>query len=433
MTATDDFNDAASKAAQLLTAAKKNETGTIHRLLYEKVDVNTADENGVTALMHAVIKENTDTIALLIGQGADVDKPAPDGSTARSLATGRRNGEMTLFIERLLSDRACYALFDAIRKKDHDKVQEILESKAISDINRGPRRDPWGSIVGDSWIPISLAIAEDNLCALDLLLQAGASANAISEGAKVPLLEAVSTWNASPFIIQKLLDYKADPDAGDAYGKFPLVVAANKGQETTVMLLLEHGANVNINAGQGDTAAHEAAEKGHAEILRILKTYNADFTVLNHQEQPLLESAILNRHREAAETLIELGADPLQKGKNGITLVIDAAWVGDAGMIESLMKSGIDINAQAEGGFTALMYAAMEGRGEAVRKLLDLGANYDLKTEEGKTVLELAKEKGHFHAEKLIAAKIAEDVRLGLRVADPVKKPFRLALEMRNG
>jgi ankyrin repeat protein len=388
-------------------------------------NVNAVDENGYSVLMHLVRERHWESAAELIKHGADVRWVAPDGESAYTIYKGKEEKpeDIKYFLDLRGGAPALKELLEAIREKDADAAQRILESRRIIDINL--------PVQAQGYTAVEKCIAEDAPVCLDLVLQAGANPN--RAGDKVPLISAIKDWRASPVIVRILLEAGADPDAADRTNFRPLPVAAAKGSESIITLLIEHGADVNINAGKGDTAVHEAAEKGYPEIIRLLAARRADLNCLNHSGQPPLQLAILNRHREAFDALIEAGADPLQRGKDGLTLVMGAAWSGEARVIPLLVARGIDIDAQMQDdGNTALMWAAFAGKGECVRKLLELGANYDLKNKDGKTALDIAKEKGHVHAERLIARKIAEDVSAGRRAPDPVKKPFRLFLRRNN-
>jgi ankyrin repeat protein len=389
-------------------------------------NVNAVDENGYSVLMHLVRERHWESAEVLIKHGANVRWVAPDGESAYTIYKGKEEKPENIkyFLNLHGGALAMEELLEAIKAQNADEAQRILESGKIIDINLPAR--------ANGYTAVGKCITENAPVCLDLVLQAGANPNCAAD--KSPLISAIDNWHANPVIVRILLEAGADADAADREHSRPLLVAAAKGHESIVTLLLEHHADVNIKAARdGDTAAHEAAARGFPEIIRILAAHGADLTCVNINGQQPLEVAVLNRHREAFDALIEAGADPLQFGKNGITLVMDAAWSGEAGVIPLLVKRGVNIDAQKQDdGHTALMWAAFAGKGECVRKLLELGANYDIKNAEGKTALDIAKEKGHVHAERLIAQKVAEDVAAGRRAPDPVKKPFRITLRMNN-
>ena len=427
MNVANDFNDASVTPDQALLKSVTHRIGSATKQALDNgANPNAVDENGYSVLMLLAQNRNWDSAKLVLAAGADVYYVAPDGETAYTVCKDKEEKPENIrdFLNMHYSAPTLKLLIEAIGKKDADEVQRILELRKIIDINL-----PASSSGG--WTVVEKCLSEDAPVCLDLVLQAGASPN--KTDGKMPLMSAINTWHSNPVMVRILLEAGADPDAADSSNYRPLPRAAERGLESIITLLLEHGADVNVNANEGDTAIHEAAEKGYPEIIRILAARGADLACFNHNDQPPLEVAILNRHREAFDALLEAGADPTRLGKNGITLIMDAAWAGDAGVIPVLMERGVNIDAQKEDdGHTALMWAAWAGKGETTRALLSLGANVDLKNKEGKTALDIAREKGHIHVERMIQEKIAQEAAQGLRAAPPAAKPFRLMLRSKN-
>ncbi|MEQ4210152.1 ankyrin repeat domain-containing protein [Actinopolymorpha sp. B9G3] len=81
-------------APAIVVAAMRRNAGLIEELLAGGAEVDAADANGRTALMHAVERGGTDgIIASPLCHGADKDRKAVDGSSAHTLALawGRQN------------------------------------------------------------------------------------------------------------------------------------------------------------------------------------------------------------------------------------------------------------------------------------------------------------------------------------------------------
>jgi ankyrin repeat protein len=74
--------------------------------------------------------------------------------------------------------------------------------------------------------------------------------------------------------IQFLLDRGADVNAKPKFRTSALMVAAYQGHESTVRLLLSNAADVNANT-DGDTALSFARDKGHREIVELLRRAGA--------------------------------------------------------------------------------------------------------------------------------------------------------------
>jgi ankyrin repeat protein len=103
-------------------------------------------------------------------------------------------------------------------------------------------------------------------------------------------------------------------------------------------------------------------------------------------EQSLLEAAEAGEHA-AALAALKAGADVQERGPDGTTALIWAAYNGDADLVARLLAAGADANAQNQFGASALSEAATAGYTEVVAALLKGGANADLPNPEGETPL----------------------------------------------
>lgn len=75
--------------------------------------------------------------------------------------------------------------------------------------------------------------------------------------------------------IEFLLKHGADPNARPSkFRTTALMVAASKGHESTVRLLLSKGSDPNATI-DGETALSFAKQKGHSEIIEILRAASA--------------------------------------------------------------------------------------------------------------------------------------------------------------
>jgi ankyrin repeat protein len=148
-----------------------------------------------------------------------------------------------------------------------------------------------------------------------------------------------------------------------------------------------------LRESAGDLDVFEAAALGDATRLRLLLqqqpdvicTYSADgFT-------PLHFAAFFSQ-AEAAEALLNNGADPNAVASNGsrLTVINSAAASGNADLVKMLLREGANPDAQQEGGYTALHAAAQHNNVEMVKALLDAGADPSIQTNDGKRALDMA-------------------------------------------
>lgn len=100
---------------------------------------------------------------------------------------------------------------------------------------------------------------------IQILIDAGADPNLLAKGLR-PLHEAVFGDWGSPTSVRVLLRNGADVDGLDANGQTALMVAAQHGEAECVRLLLEAGANRTLKDRSGKTALDYA--QSHAKIWR---------------------------------------------------------------------------------------------------------------------------------------------------------------------
>jgi len=120
---------------------------------------------------------------------------------------------------------------------------------------------------------------------LRLLLDSGANPNLKGRGGQTPLH--FSTRNKRPICVDTLLENAANPNVADSKGRTPLHCAAFSGSCETIVPLILGGAKIDQpSESEGMTPLHFAALKGRRLVLNIL---------------------------------LDQGADPTQKDKNGKT------------------------------------------------------------------------------------------------------------------
>ena len=143
----------------------------------------------------------------------------------------------------------------------------------------------------------------DHLEISDLLLGAGADANAAEDQGVTPLVLACENASA---------------DAAQVNGVTPLMMAARAGAFEIVRTLLGRGVNVAAAIPTtGQTALMWATAEGHIDVMRALITAGADVSAPSAIGFTPLLFATRNGDIEAATALIAAGADVNQPGVDG--------------------------------------------------------------------------------------------------------------------
>src|SRR6185295_13756643 len=116
---------------------------------------------------------------------------------------------------------------------------------------------------GDGLTALHTAALENDLDGVRLLLRRGANPNAVTRVGEVTPLE-LACMSGNTEVVEALLKAGANP-------KVPAVLmkAAASGSAKTVLMLLEHGTDVNTKEpARGQTALMFAAGENRAEVIR---------------------------------------------------------------------------------------------------------------------------------------------------------------------
>ena len=119
------------------------------------------------------------------------------------------------------------------------------------------------------------------------------------------------------------------------------------------------------------------ARSGDTNKLREFVGFNHElnFDKKNDKGYSPLMIAVYNGNIEAAEFLLEIGADPNSADLSGNTILMGAAFKGDVGLVKLLLKRGANKDAKNHNGFTAEQWASAFGRIDVV-SILKPEANY---------------------------------------------------------
>lgn len=121
-------------------------------------------------------------------------------------------------------------------------------------------------------------------------------------------------------VVDALLSHPdLDPNARGLNARPALLAYVWRDNPERVDKLLAHGADVNAQDADGDTALHGAAQTGNTAILKRLLDYGADANVKNKQGGTPLMWAAVYGHQGAAQLLLDHGADASLKDNDGIT------------------------------------------------------------------------------------------------------------------
>jgi ankyrin repeat protein len=204
------------------------------------------------------------------------------------------------------------------------------------------------------------------------LLQKGADANARDFNGCTPVVNAASGGYLST--IRLLVDNGADVNTPCSHGANALSIATSRGYEAIVRFLLEKGADVNRTYPQGGYALSYAIEAGHPGVARALIEHGAEINVRYSYHTPLIHAAQRGR-AEIVRILLGKGADVRATDHNRMSAMMQAIDNGYPEIAKELIEGGSDVNLRAGNGYTPLSLARQRQQESVIQALLAAGAS----------------------------------------------------------
>ncbi|KAJ7059432.1 hypothetical protein C8F01DRAFT_1370371 [Mycena amicta] len=211
-------------------------------------------------------------------------------------------------------------------------------------------------------------------------------------------------------VVRLLLEHGADVNMqGGHYGN-ALQAASHSGHLDVVRLLLEHGADVNMQGGHYGNALQAASHSGHLDVVRLLLEHGADVNAqgghygnaLRRHYGNALQAASAGGHLDVVRLLLEHGADVnAQGGLYGNALQAASAG-GHLDVVRLLLEHGADVNMQGGHYGNALQAASAGGHLDLVRLLLEHGADVNMQGGDYGNALQAALARGHLDLVRLL-------------------------------
>ena len=266
---------------------------------------------GDCPLNAAATRGHADCVRLLIGAGADPNRNVPPEGGQFPLLMAAENGHTDIVgmlidagadVSWINPENGTHALGGAVLRGHVEIVNLLLEAGADPNIESSGYGGP----------VITFAAHGGHLAIVRRLIEHGAATDAAgAEFGNTALILASNQGHTD--IVDTLLQRGADPRKINPNGSDALLAAVMGGNAGCVRLLLEAGANPNrtypVDAGEVPILII-ASEKGGPEIVRLLLEHGADVSAEAGDGLTALQRAGIHRHKEVEAVLIEFGADP---------------------------------------------------------------------------------------------------------------------------
>jgi ankyrin repeat protein len=437
----------AAPESKLADAVMNFDRDAVKTLLSQKVDVNSIQADGTTALHWAVRQDDADMVAMLLKAGANANAATRYGVAPLYLAATNGNAGI---IEKLIAAGANpnwanpsgeTALMTASRTGKADAIKALLDHGAnvtAVEAEHGQTALMWASI-------------ENHPDAVKLLMAHGADVNASTraEGeTKAPSPDRYGTGGAGPGIsrfraaqavsggmtallfaardnkadmVRFLLENGADVNKPSANNTTPLVIAIVNNHIELAKYLIEKGANPNIADSYGRTALFAAVDIRNIGYSSFPDPHGDAGDPLDLIKTLIAHQANLNARSNKVPIRGWARRDGVWVNFDGQTPFLRAAISGDVAVMKLLIAAGADPKIGTYQGTTLMMAAAGIGwaKGqtlnrtqaehlEAVKLCLENGVDLNAVNSNGWTALHGAANRGDDEIVKYLAEKGAK-------------------------
>lgn len=343
-----------------------------------KNDLEIIIHQGSTPLHIAILLSHIPIAKLLIENNADLTILSPDDLTPLSMASSKENFEIfKMLIEKNVdvnqkSKEGGTALMSAIYFVNLPAVKILIEKNADIDFQ-----------TENGWTPLLMASRWDNLEIAKFFLEKKVNVNAqihcnngknnCSEKGQTALLFAIENGNLE--LVNLLLENGADPNLENKEGNPPLFIPLStiylKNSDEIIKTLLEHKANPNFIAK--DVSKNPllllAIKRVPKDIVQMFLDFGAEVNSHNNLNETGLYIAVGEKNLDMCSLLIKYGAD-VNLAKFGKTPLMAAAHNGSENMVKFLLSNNADKTLKDKSGSTALDYAKL-GKHQKIIEILE--------------------------------------------------------------
>lgn len=328
-----------SGSSALVWAAKVGQEETAKKLLGEITKGQNMVDFLMKPLCEAAENGHSGLVLLLLENGADLNatsKICKYGNALQSACSGMRdNTDMA----RLLISRGANVnqeggffgnALQAAVESGHEQIAKLLlENGSKVDAEENQRYSESASTLVCS-SPLYAASEKGYASLVKLLLEHGSDANLECGLYGTPLAAAIGMGHDD--IVEIMLNHEnmvlnepfvyTGSGSGNSDLTSVLYLASEEGNIHVLKLLLDRGADVNLQVDRWGNALTAASTMGHVEVVKLLLERGADANFRNEYCSGTLEAAAQYGHEEIVEMLIEAGAD-VQEAVDGARERID--------------------------------------------------------------------------------------------------------------
>lgn len=308
------------KCLKLMNFCARGRYDDVKNSLLNGASVTFCDYDRRTPLHLAAGEGHANVCALLIENGAEISAKDRWGNTALSDAYDNNRVEVVELLKRHGADDG----------DDDLEELEMLHFCAVGDVNAVRNALTGGASTSfvdyDKRTALHVACSEGHAEVAEVLLLNGASPDAVDRKKRTPVDDAITNGHRDVLRILKRYGAKIPRHMHEADGYHlhclgvELIEESAKGNERDVKQCLDYGADVNFKHYDRRTALHLACVEGHIEIVRILLEAGAETDVEDRWGNTPLDEAETGGWKEVVDALEQVRlrmADDLRDADKG--------------------------------------------------------------------------------------------------------------------
>lgn len=391
--------------ASYADAAQKNDIETLIKQLDVGMGVDTPiNKQGETALQLAVKNNNWKQVSLLSERGANPFLRNPDNLTAIDFVSESSDEQIQQWAKNVVASVADQhqLAVNALNNNDFQELNRLLQTHSFY----------WYA----SPLLSTEAVSQQCVKCLDTLQAAGfdLTQKDPSDG-WTALMEAVNNGDLS--LVKYLVKVEGNVNRQQKDGWSALHLTANKSnkggdelQAAIANLLIQHGADINLQNIHNNTPLKLAALSDRPEVMRVLLAAKADPKLADTEGWTPLMSAVNRGYFDIVKLLAaQKETLNLQNTQGWTALHLTSNKSNQGGdelqgkIAQHLIAQGADVNYQNKDGITPLYLSAMNNRAFVAQTLLHAKADSTIADKTGWTPLMTAVNRGHIELVDLLS------------------------------